>query len=64
MEFEDPDTAGHVGDVRSADRIYVLKRGRITETGHHDELMMADGVYAGLFRTQAAAHLDDLRSRA
>jgi hypothetical protein len=23
MEFEDPDTAGHVGDVRSADRIYV-----------------------------------------
>jgi ATP-binding cassette, subfamily B, bacterial len=50
--------------VRSADRIYVLEQGRIIETGDHDELMMADGVYADLFRTQAAAYLEDLRPRA
>jgi ATP-binding cassette subfamily B protein len=43
--------------VRSADRIYVLERGRIIETGNHDELLRADGVYAELFRTQAAAYL-------
>jgi ABC-type multidrug transport system fused ATPase/permease subunit len=50
--------------VRSADRIYVLEQGRIIETGDHDELMLADGVYADLFRTQAAAYLEDLRPRA
>jgi ATP-binding cassette subfamily B protein len=43
--------------VRSADRIYVLHRGRVTEEGSHDELMAADGTYAELFRLQAAAFL-------
>jgi ATP-binding cassette subfamily B protein len=50
--------------VRAADRIYVLAQGKIIETGDHDELMMADGVYADLFHTQAAAYLEDLRPRA
>ncbi|WP_203433910.1 ABC transporter ATP-binding protein [Jiangella asiatica] len=43
--------------VRTADRIYVLDDGRVTEHGTHDELMDRDGHYAELFRLQAAAYL-------
>ncbi|MCO6010362.1 ABC transporter ATP-binding protein/permease [Actinoallomurus purpureus] len=45
--------------VRSADRIHVLRQGRVVEAGTHDELMAADGLYAEFFRIQAAAYLDD-----
>ena len=44
--------------VRSADRIYVLRSGRIVEEGTHDELMSENGVYAELFTLQAAAYRD------
>ncbi|MFI7503300.1 ABC transporter ATP-binding protein [Streptomyces sp. NPDC049687] len=40
--------------VRPADRIAVLRDGRITEAGDHDSLMAADGEYARLFRLQAS----------
>lgn len=43
--------------VRSADRIYVLRDGRVIEHGTHDALMAQDGHYAELFRLQAAAYL-------
>jgi ATP-binding cassette subfamily B protein len=39
--------------VRMADRIYVLKDGRITEGGTHDELIHRGGTYAQLFEMQA-----------
>ncbi|HTR93901.1 MAG TPA: ATP-binding cassette domain-containing protein [Trebonia sp.] len=39
--------------VRSADRIYVLSGGRVEESGTHDELIAADGIYAELFSLQA-----------
>lgn len=43
--------------VRSADRIYVLEGGRVTESGSHEELVERGGHYAELFRLQAAAYL-------
>jgi ATP-binding cassette subfamily B protein len=42
--------------VRSADRIYVLRQGRLEESGTHAELMRANGVYAELFNLQAQAY--------
>jgi ATP-binding cassette subfamily B protein len=39
--------------VRSADRIYVLSSGRVAESGTHEELIAADGIYAELFSLQA-----------
>ena len=44
--------------VRTADRIYVLDRGRLVEHGNHAELMAASGLYADLFTRQAAGYLD------
>jgi ATP-binding cassette subfamily B protein len=38
--------------VRSADRIVFLERGRVAETGTHDELVAAGGRYASLYLRQ------------
>ena len=43
--------------VRSADRIYVLKHGRIDESGTHAELMALGGLYAELYNLQASTSL-------
>jgi ATP-binding cassette subfamily B protein len=42
--------------VRMADRILVLSGGRIIESGSHEELVAAGGVYADLFELQAAGY--------
>ncbi|NUR69414.1 MAG: ABC transporter ATP-binding protein [Hamadaea sp.] len=39
--------------VRQADRIVLLGDGRITESGHHDELTALGGAYAEMFALQA-----------
>jgi ATP-binding cassette subfamily B protein len=44
--------------VMSADRIYVLQKGRVTEEGTHGQLMLSDGLYAELYRLQARAFLE------
>jgi ATP-binding cassette subfamily B protein len=44
--------------VRLAERIVVLRGGRIEEMGSHAELLARDGRYAHLFRLQAAGYLD------
>jgi ATP-binding cassette subfamily B protein len=45
--------------VRSADRIYVLDKGRIVEHGSHDKLLAEAGLYAELFHLEAAAFVED-----
>ena len=42
--------------VRMADRIAVLKKGRLVEIGSHDELLKAEGLYAELFNLQAEGY--------
>ncbi len=39
--------------VKMADRIYVMEKGSIVESGTHSELMNLEGTYAHLFETQA-----------
>lgn len=44
--------AHRLSTVKHANRIWVLDRGLITESGTHDELLGADGAYAALWRVQ------------
>ncbi len=43
-----------LGSARMADRILVLKDGRIIEQGHHDDLVAKGGVYAAMWEEQAS----------
>lgn len=42
--------------VRNADKIIVLDKGQILETGSHEELLNMNGKYAKMFRTQAKGY--------
>jgi ATP-binding cassette subfamily B protein len=44
--------AHRLSTVRDADELLVLDVGRIVERGTHDELVLAGGLYAELYRTQ------------
>ena len=45
--------AHRLSTLRNASRLVVLNKGEIIEQGTHDELMVADGVYANLVKIQA-----------
>ncbi len=47
--------AHRLSTVRDADQILVVDAGRIVERGTHQQLLDADGLYAGLYRTQFAS---------
>lgn len=43
-----------------ADKIYMLERGRIIESGNHEELMKKNGKYAEMFRFQAENYIGEI----
>ena len=44
--------AHRLSTVRDADRIWVLENGGVAESGRHDDLITAGGLYAALWRVQ------------
>jgi ATP-binding cassette subfamily B protein len=46
--------AHRLSTIREADQILVIDSGRVRERGTHEELLMAEGLYTDLYRTQFA----------
>jgi ATP-binding cassette subfamily B protein len=44
--------AHRLATIRSADKIVVMDRGRVTDAGSHQELLDRGGIYADLYRLQ------------
>ena len=50
--------AHRLDSIQRADRIHVMKGGRLIESGDHGSLLRAGGVYAALYR-KSEQHVDD-----
>ena len=48
--------AHRLSTIRHSHRIHVMEAGRIVEAGTHDELLVAGGLYAALWRVQTGEH--------
>ena len=48
--------AHRLSTIADVDRIFVLEAGRVTESGHHQELINREGVYANMWRRQQERH--------
>ncbi|MGK7899213.1 MAG: ABC transporter ATP-binding protein [Xenococcus sp. (in: cyanobacteria)] len=44
--------AHRLSTIRNVDKILVLKRGELIESGNHDQLLVQDGLYASLYKLQ------------
>lgn len=51
--------AHRLSTIKNADRIVVLRKGVIVETGTHDQLIKQDGLYAKLVRAQTLKQTSD-----
>lgn len=44
--------AHRLSTIKNADKIFVIHKGRLRETGNHDELVQLGGIYSRLYRLQ------------
>jgi ATP-binding cassette, subfamily B (MDR/TAP), member 1 len=52
--------AHRLSTIRNADKICVIKDGKIAEMGKHDELLALNGTYADLVRIQLSGHDEEM----